>query len=86
MPSPGDADGRPIIAAERKMNLGRPFKTGMAETGGSKEGQDISNARKRIETALQNAIIEWLPDRQSRAGLQISLIGLHSDDEYLLKP
>jgi hypothetical protein len=46
-------------------------------TGGAKEGPDIADARERIETALQNAIIEWLPDRQSRAGLQISLIGLH---------
>jgi hypothetical protein len=47
-------------------------------TDGAKEGQSISNAREGIETALQNAIIEWLPDRQSRAGLQVSLIGLHS--------
>jgi hypothetical protein len=49
-------------------------------TGGAEEGPDISKARERIETALQNAIIEWLPDRQSRAGLQISLIGLYSGD------
>jgi tRNA U34 5-carboxymethylaminomethyl modifying GTPase MnmE/TrmE len=47
-------------------------------TDDDKDAQDISNARERIETALQNAIIEWLPDRQSRAGLQVSLIGLHS--------
>ncbi|MBM4322262.1 MAG: helicase [Deltaproteobacteria bacterium] len=39
---------------------------------------DFSNAREGIEAALQNAIIEWLPDRQSRAGLQISLLGLHA--------
>ena len=39
---------------------------------------DLSKAREGIEAALQNAIIEWLPDRQSRAGLQISLVGLHS--------
>ena len=48
------------------------------ETCGAKEGPDISNARERIESALQNGILEWLPDRQSRAGLQITLIGLHS--------
>jgi SNF2 family DNA or RNA helicase len=41
---------------------------------------DFSKAREGIEAALQNAIIEWLPDRQSRAGLQISLVGLHTTD------
>jgi superfamily II DNA/RNA helicase len=41
------------------------------------EGSDSSKARERIEAALQNAIIEWLPDRQSRAGLQITLVGVH---------
>ena len=46
------------------------------ELGGGKDGVDISTARQHIATALQNAIIEWLPDRQSRAGLQISLLGL----------
>ena len=39
---------------------------------------DLSKDREGIEAALQNAIIEWLPDRQSRAGLQISLVGLHA--------
>jgi hypothetical protein len=39
---------------------------------------DISRTREAIESALQAAIIDWLPDRQSRAGLQISLIGIHS--------
>ena len=34
--------------------------------------------KARIESALQNAIIEWLPDRQARAGLQITLLGLHN--------
>jgi len=38
---------------------------------------DVSKTREGIEAALQNAIIEWLPDRQSRTGLQISLVGLH---------
>ncbi len=37
---------------------------------------DISHARERIEAALQDAIMQWLPDRQSRAGLQISLTGV----------
>jgi ERCC4-related helicase len=40
-------------------------------------GLNIEEARERIESALQQTLIEWLPDRQSRAGLQISLIGLH---------
>jgi SNF2 family DNA or RNA helicase len=39
---------------------------------------DINEARERIESALQQALIEWLPDRQSRASLQVSLIGLHT--------
>lgn len=38
---------------------------------------DLKAARERIEAALQQALIEWLPNRQSRASLQISLIGLH---------
>jgi hypothetical protein len=37
---------------------------------------NISRARERIEAALHDAIIQWLPDRQSRAGLQISLTGI----------
>ncbi len=37
---------------------------------------DFQKVREGIEAALQNAIIEWLPDRQARAGLQISLLGL----------
>jgi SNF2 family DNA or RNA helicase len=43
----------------------------------SEEGlDDFQKVREGIEAALQNAIIEWLPDRQARAGLQISLLGL----------
>ena len=58
--------------------LGR-FEAGNGmETEIAKESSDISSARQSIESALQNAIMEWLPDRQSRAGLQITLIGLHS--------
>ncbi len=30
-----------------------------------------------MECALQNDIIEWLSDRQARAGLQITLLGVH---------
>jgi hypothetical protein len=37
---------------------------------------DIPPARERIEAALQDATMQWLPDRQSRAGLQISLTGV----------
>ena len=43
----------------------------------SEEGlSDYQKVRKGIEAALQNAIIEWLPDRQARAGLQINLLGV----------
>jgi hypothetical protein len=41
-----------------------------------KSHTDISRARERIEAALQDAVMQWLPDRQSRAGLQISLTGV----------
>ncbi len=44
----------------------------------SKISADTEEARDRIESALQQALIEWLPDRQSRASLQVSLIGLHT--------
>ncbi len=37
---------------------------------------NISRARERIEAALHDTIMQWLPDRQSRAGLQISLTGI----------
>ena len=37
----------------------------------------IEEAREAIESGIQQAIIEWLPDRHSRGGLQVSLIGLH---------
>jgi hypothetical protein len=38
---------------------------------------DVSKARDRIEAVLKSAMIEWLPDRQSRTGLQVHLVGLH---------
>ena len=38
---------------------------------------NVDEARESIESELQQAIIEWLPDRHSRGGLQVSLIGLH---------
>ncbi len=44
----------------------------------SKGGLRIIEAREAIEAALKEAVIEWLPDRQSRARLQVNLIGLHS--------
>jgi hypothetical protein len=48
---------------QRESSLGRPITVG--------------EAREPIESALQLAIIEWLPDRHSRGGLRVSLIGLH---------
>jgi len=45
---------------------------------GFKNSANIEEARERIESALQQALIEWLPDRQFRASLQVSLIGLHA--------
>lgn len=45
--------------------------------GGNPEGIEVGEAKERIEAALQQEIITWLPERQARAGLQISLVGLH---------
>jgi hypothetical protein len=44
----------------------------------SKGSTSTEEARDRIESALRQVLIEWLPDRQSRASLQVSLIGLHA--------
>lgn len=38
---------------------------------------DLAQARAAIEGALEAEINRWLPSRQSRIGLQISLVGLH---------
>jgi ERCC4-related helicase len=38
---------------------------------------DLAQARAAIESALEAEINRWLPSRQSRIGLQISLVGLH---------
>ena len=38
---------------------------------------DINEAKDGIESALQHEIVTWLPERMARAGLQISLVGLH---------
>jgi PIN domain nuclease of toxin-antitoxin system len=40
---------------------------------------NIDVAKERIEATLRQEIITWLPERVSRAGLQISLIGLHCE-------
>ncbi len=40
---------------------------------------DFDKAKESIEADLQQEIITWLPERQARAGLQISLVGLHSE-------
>jgi hypothetical protein len=43
----------------------------------SDQATDFPAVRQQIEQSLQQEIIAWLPDRQSRAGLQIGLVGLH---------
>jgi hypothetical protein len=40
---------------------------------------DVEDAKDRIESALNNEVLTWLPERMSRAGLQISLVGLHCE-------
>jgi hypothetical protein len=48
------------------------------ETGQSSNGTaDFVQARSAIESALEVEINNWLPSRQSRIGLNISLVGLH---------
>jgi hypothetical protein len=37
----------------------------------------VDEARESIESALQQAIIGWLPERQFRGSLQVSLIALN---------
>ncbi|MBI4609287.1 MAG: DEAD/DEAH box helicase family protein [Candidatus Rokubacteria bacterium] len=50
-------------------------------TGEDKESDsvavDLAQARAALETALEAEINNWLPSRQSRIGLSISLVGLH---------
>ena len=38
---------------------------------------DVSEARSAIESALEAEINAWIPSRQGRIGLNISLVGLH---------
>jgi len=38
---------------------------------------EVKEAKERIEAALQQEIVKWLPERQARAGLQLTLVGLH---------
>ena len=48
------------------------------KTGESTNGTaDFGQARSAIESALEVEINNWLPSRQSRIGLNISLVGLH---------
>ena len=48
------------------------------ENGGKEsKGYSIGEAREAIESSLKSAVIEWLPDRHSRAGLQVTLVGLN---------
>jgi hypothetical protein len=46
---------------------------GTAETGCA----DLPTARSAIQSSLEVEINNWLPSRQSRIGLNISLVGLH---------
>jgi len=47
------------------------------EQGNSNGEVDLANARAALESALEVEINNWLPSRQSRIGLNISLVGLH---------
>lgn len=50
----------------------------MGEGGRSDNGAvDLGQARSAIESGLEAEINNWLPSRQSRIGLNISLVGLH---------
>jgi hypothetical protein len=60
---------RDEVRALSRLDLGHDRLIGSIHT-------DVSHARERIEAALQNAVMQWLPDRQSRAGLQVSLTGI----------
>jgi superfamily II DNA or RNA helicase len=47
------------------------------EQGNSNSTADLGSARAVLESALEAEINNWLPSRQSRIGLNISLVGLH---------
>jgi hypothetical protein len=51
----------------------------LAEKAGSSDNgaMDLGQTRSAIESALEAEINNWLPSRQSRIGLNISLVGLH---------
>jgi hypothetical protein len=52
---------------------------GKQDGDGNPANIDFNEAKERIEAALQHEIITWLPERHARAGLQISLVGLHTE-------
>ena len=62
-PSTGDVQTVQHFPTETKEEIGN--------------GVDLGNARSAIESALEAEINNWLPSRQSRIGLNISLVGLH---------
>lgn len=65
---------------DEKVSLRSRFDPPSKQNGdGPPANIDFSKARERIEAALQQEIMTWLPERQFRAGLQLSLVGLHSE-------
>lgn len=63
---------------EKKVELLRRFDFPEKQNvDGPPMNLEVKEAKEKIEAVLQQEIITWLPERVSRAGLQISLIGLH---------
>ncbi len=53
------------------------FPTDEGSSSDNNGDGDLAQARSAIESALETEINSWLPSRQSRIGLNISLVGLH---------
>ena len=65
-----------LIRSSGQVDLDRRFDL-PTKKDGTDGTLDFPAIRRQIEESLQAEIIAWLPDRQSRAGLQIGLVGLH---------